>query len=76
MTNFALARRNMVEGQLRPNRVNDAGLLAAEQRGIEEQDLFGSAEYRAALIPVLAFTWLLAQRLQGAGTGCAVGMQA
>ncbi len=29
MTNFALARRNMVEGQLRPNRVNDAGLLAA-----------------------------------------------
>ncbi|HDS1795509.1 MFS transporter [Pseudomonas putida] len=29
-----------------------------------------------ALIPVLAFTWLLAQRLQGAGTGCAVGMQA
>lgn len=29
MTDFALARRNMVEGQLRPNRVNDAGLLAA-----------------------------------------------
>jgi protein-L-isoaspartate(D-aspartate) O-methyltransferase len=28
MTDFALARRNMVEGQLRPNRVNDAGLLA------------------------------------------------
>lgn len=28
MTNFALARRNMVDGQLRPNRVNDAGLLA------------------------------------------------
>lgn len=29
MTDFALARRNMVEGQLRPNRVSDAGLLAA-----------------------------------------------
>lgn len=29
MTDFALARRNMVDGQLRPNRVNDAGLLAA-----------------------------------------------
>ncbi len=29
MTDFALARRNMVEGQLRPNRVNDAALLAA-----------------------------------------------
>ena len=28
MTDFALARRNMVEGQLRPNRVNNAGLLA------------------------------------------------
>ena len=28
MTDFALARRNMVEGQLRPNRVDDAGLLA------------------------------------------------
>ena len=28
MTDFALARRNMVDGQLRPNRVNDAGLLA------------------------------------------------
>ena len=29
MTDFALARRNMVDGQLRPNRINDAGLLAA-----------------------------------------------
>ena len=29
MTDFALARRNMVEGQLRPNRVNEASLLAA-----------------------------------------------
>jgi len=29
MTDFALARRNMVDGQLRPNRVNDAELLAA-----------------------------------------------
>lgn len=29
MTDFALARRNMVEGQLRPNRVTDAALLAA-----------------------------------------------
>ncbi len=29
MTDFAVARRNMVDGQLRPNRVNDAGLLAA-----------------------------------------------
>lgn len=29
MTDFALARRNMVEGQLRPNRVNNAQLLAA-----------------------------------------------
>jgi protein-L-isoaspartate(D-aspartate) O-methyltransferase len=28
MTDFARARRNMVEGQLRPNRVNNAGLLA------------------------------------------------
>ena len=28
MTDFALARRNMVEGQLRPNRVTNAGLLA------------------------------------------------
>ena len=28
MTDFALARRNMVEGQLRPNRVNNAQLLA------------------------------------------------
>lgn len=28
MTNFALARRNMVEAQLRPNRVTNAGLLA------------------------------------------------
>ena len=28
MTDFALARRNMVEGQLRPNRVNNALLLA------------------------------------------------
>ena len=29
MTDFALARRNMVDGQLRPNRVNDAVLLEA-----------------------------------------------
>ena len=29
MTDFALARRNMIEGQLRPNRVNNAILLAA-----------------------------------------------
>src|SRR5947207_932274 len=29
MTDFALARRNMVDGQLRPNRVTNAGLLAA-----------------------------------------------
>jgi len=29
MTDFALARRNMVEGQLRHNRVNSAALLAA-----------------------------------------------
>ena len=28
MTDFALARRNMVDGQLRPNRVNNAQLLA------------------------------------------------
>src|SRR4026209_1732278 len=29
MTDFALARRNMIDGQLRPNRVNNAPLLAA-----------------------------------------------
>src|SRR5260370_19785587 len=29
MTDFALARRNMVEGQLRPNRVTSPQLLAA-----------------------------------------------
>ena len=29
MTNFALARRNMIDSQLRPNRVTDARLLAA-----------------------------------------------
>ena len=29
MTDYALARRNMIDGQLRPNRVNNAGLLAA-----------------------------------------------
>jgi protein-L-isoaspartate(D-aspartate) O-methyltransferase len=29
MTDFALARRNMIEGQLRPNRVTNATLLAA-----------------------------------------------
>ena len=29
MTDFALARRNMVDGQLRPNRVTNASLLAA-----------------------------------------------
>ena len=29
MTDFALARRNMVDGQLRPNRVTDSALLAA-----------------------------------------------
>jgi protein-L-isoaspartate(D-aspartate) O-methyltransferase len=29
MTDFALARRNMIEGQLRPNRVTNAQLLAA-----------------------------------------------
>ena len=29
MTDFALARRNMVDGQLRPNRVTNAELLAA-----------------------------------------------
>lgn len=29
MTDFALARRNMVEGQLRPNRVTNSQLLAA-----------------------------------------------
>jgi protein-L-isoaspartate(D-aspartate) O-methyltransferase len=29
MTDFALARRNMVDGQLRPNRVNNAQILAA-----------------------------------------------
>jgi protein-L-isoaspartate(D-aspartate) O-methyltransferase len=29
MTDFALARRNMVDGQLRPNRVTNAPLLAA-----------------------------------------------
>ena len=29
MTDYALARRNMIDGQLRPNRVNNAGLLQA-----------------------------------------------
>jgi pyruvate dehydrogenase E1 component alpha subunit len=29
MTDFALARRNMIDGQLRPNRVNNAELLTA-----------------------------------------------
>ena len=29
MTDFALARRNMIDGQLRPNRVNNPQLLAA-----------------------------------------------
>ena len=29
MTDFALARRNMVDGQLRPNRVTDSQLLVA-----------------------------------------------
>ncbi len=29
MTDFVLARRNMVDGQLRPNRVTNAQLLAA-----------------------------------------------
>jgi protein-L-isoaspartate(D-aspartate) O-methyltransferase len=29
MTDFALARRNMIDGQLRPNRVTDGQLLAA-----------------------------------------------
>ena len=29
MTDFALARRNMIDGQLRPNRVTNAALLAA-----------------------------------------------
>ena len=29
MTDFVLARRNMVDGQLRPNRVNNAQILAA-----------------------------------------------
>src|SRR5262252_2373534 len=29
MTDFALARRNMVDGQLRPNRVTNASLLVA-----------------------------------------------
>src|SRR5262249_44069020 len=29
MTDFALARRNMVDGQLRPNRVTNTALLAA-----------------------------------------------
>jgi protein-L-isoaspartate(D-aspartate) O-methyltransferase len=29
MTDFTLARRNMIDGQLRPNRVNNAQLLAA-----------------------------------------------
>jgi protein-L-isoaspartate(D-aspartate) O-methyltransferase len=29
MTDFALARRNMIDGQLRPNRVTNASLLAA-----------------------------------------------
>ena len=29
MTDFALARRNMIDGQLRPNRVTNAQLLAA-----------------------------------------------
>jgi len=28
MTDFALARRNMIDGQLRPNRVTNAALLA------------------------------------------------
>ena len=29
MTDFALARRNMIDGQLRPNRVTNTQLLAA-----------------------------------------------
>ena len=29
MTDFALARRNMVDGQLRPNKVTNVDLLAA-----------------------------------------------
>src|SRR6185312_17564520 len=29
MTDFALARRNMIDGQLRPNRVTNSQLLAA-----------------------------------------------
>lgn len=39
MTDFALARRNMVEGQLRPNRVTNAGLLAAAAKLPREQFL-------------------------------------
>ena len=39
MTDFALARRNMVEGQLRPNRVTNAALLAAAATLPREQFL-------------------------------------
>ncbi len=45
MTNFALARRNMVEGQLRPNRVTNVDLLAAVSA--VPRELFLPAHLRA-----------------------------
>ncbi|MBS0549460.1 MAG: protein-L-isoaspartate O-methyltransferase [Proteobacteria bacterium] len=39
MTDFALARRNMVDGQLRPNRVTNAPILAAVSELPREQFL-------------------------------------
>ena len=43
MTDFALARRNMVEGQLRPNRVTNVALLDAVGTLPREQFLPESA---------------------------------
>ena len=51
MTDFALARRNMIDGQLRPNRVTNAPLLAAICELPRERFLPDSLQYLPIVIP-------------------------
>lgn len=55
MTDFALARRNMIDGQLRPNRVTNAELLAAVDRLPRERflpDTLKSVAYSDEDVPL------------------------
>ena len=87
MTDFALARRNMIDGQLRPNRVTNAQLLAAIAELPRERflpDGLSSVAYADEDVPLGNGRYLMSRwswrassrhcsRQRGQGTGRGLG---